>query len=290
MNEKQIVQAGWDVFVSVVFYLTTRRFNILWGQPRSQAGSCRGTRFASPWNLHLYTPAGMPAHLNRVISGWWIGSKERESHCNYINVFFLLIQTKRSLWSEIPDSANNLLPTLKALWHSNCPVFHLLPPSRSTSEMFLVLCLRWNLSGSRTGSYTLTTSSRKQLRMLDSIGAGCVPCRTEDLCTLDLSEYVKPHICALFCSKDMTVMHPPWVVLRRAWDLQLRHAKHFSWAHNVYDRRQFWTITALALGLCAKTVTHSLWLQTLGVPVQLEITVAFSAVFSELSQLCARDK
>lgn len=57
-----------------------------------------------------------------------------------------------------------------------------------------------------------------------------------------------------------------------------QHAKHFLIAHNVYGLRQFWTIT------------YGPWLQTLGVPIQSEITVAFSAVFTGLSQLCARDK
>lgn len=40
----------------------------------------------------------------------------------------------------------------------------------------------------------------------------------------------------------------------------------------------------------ARTTTHGPWLQTLGVPSQMEITVAFSAAFTGLSQLWAWDK
>lgn len=66
------------------------------------------------------------------------------------------------------------------------------------------------------------------------------------------------------------------------------------WAHNDNDARQNWTITGLTLGLrkrfSRRTVTHGMWLQTLGVPFESGITVAFHIVFTGLYQLYAWDR
>lgn len=66
------------------------------------------------------------------------------------------------------------------------------------------------------------------------------------------------------------------------------------WAHNDNDARQSWTITGLTLGsrkrLSRRTVTHGMWLQTLGVPFESGITVAFHIVFTGLYQLYACDR
>lgn len=66
------------------------------------------------------------------------------------------------------------------------------------------------------------------------------------------------------------------------------------WAHNDNDARQSWTITGSTLSsrkrLSRRTVTHGVWLQTLGVPFESGITVAFRIVFTGLYQIYAWDR